>query len=531
MIENIPLPRLLNASGGTERRIHPTQVSINLNITPLSDASMTLPKGENLPTRGYVELFTCMGSAGIYRVRSPQDSYGQDNTTAELEHAIVEVGDFLVLHKYDEMMAASTAMQTVFSHYRGTKWQLGSVSALGNTQIALQVNYDKVLEAMLAILDQKTDCMMAFDFTTTPWTVNIVAKGTTVTAEGRLSRNVNYARVVYDDTELCTVAYYEKPKANQSATADMETEWLYLEADTKNTYGPIEREVKTGSNFTPEEALRIATTYLNEHKNPRVSVEIGAEELSSITGESFDQFTIGKLFRLVLVDYGLLPIEKVITGLTFQDVYESPMNITVHLDQEEDTLVRFIHDMDSKGGSGGGGGSRKKQDDLDKRDYVDWINERNKIGMVVKTHDGEYKVDGGEITLAINDQDESTRVLLLADVIDIHGLVTKLETYSLQVVDFNAADGEFTGELKVTGGPIIGYDYVQGTTGKFTDLNINGDAATWKSYQARFCSLSNAHFYMYASSQGGTDPSGTNSGRLVSNYTDTTIHYLGGAST
>ena len=530
MIENIPLPRLLNASGGTERRIHPTQVSINLNITPLSDASMTLPKGENLPTRGYVELFTCMGSAGIYRVRSPQDSYGQDNTTAELEHAIVEVGDFLVLHKYDEMMAASTAMQTVFSHYRGTKWQLGSVSALGNTQIALQVNYDKVLEAMLAILDQKTDCMMAFDFTTTPWTVNIVAKGTTVTAEGRLSRNVNYARVVYDDTELCTVAYYEKPKANQSATADMETEWLYLEADTKNTYGPIEREVKTGDNFTPEEALRIATTYLNEHKNPRVSVEIGADELSSITGESFDQFTIGKLFRLVLVDYGLLPIEKVITGLTFPDVYGSPRNITVHLDQEEDTLVRFIHDMDSKGGSVGGGGSRKKQDDNKKRTYTEWVNTDNMIGMIVGIEEDGYKIKGGEITLAIN-EDGGTTAKLGADTIDIDGVVSKLETYSLQVVDFNAADGEFTGELKVTGGPIIGYDYVQGTTGKFTGLNINGDGATWQSYQARFCSLSNAHYYMYAASHGGTTPSGTNSGRLVSSYTDTTIHYLGGAST
>ena len=206
MIENIPLPRLLNASGGTERTIHPVSVSINLNITPLSDASMILSPEESLPARGYVELFTCMGSAGVYRVRSPQDAYGMDTTMAELEHAIVEVGDYLVLHKYDEMMAANTAMQTIFSHYRGTKWQLGSVSALGTDQIAVQANYDRVLEAMLALLEQKPNCMMSFDFSTSPWTVNIVAKGTTVAAEGRLSRNVTYAKVIYDDTELCTRA-------------------------------------------------------------------------------------------------------------------------------------------------------------------------------------------------------------------------------------------------------------------------------------------------------------------------------------
>ena len=171
--ENIPLPRLLPSSTYAERRVVPTMVTITQKITPLSFASIQLPPGEKIPARGYMELFTCMGSAGIFRIRSPQESYGDDNATAELEHAVVEVGDYLVKAKYDEMMAASTAMQTVFSYYTsggGTRWQLGSVSVLGSGQIALQVNYDKVLTAMLAILDQKPDCMMAFDFSTSPWT-------------------------------------------------------------------------------------------------------------------------------------------------------------------------------------------------------------------------------------------------------------------------------------------------------------------------------------------------------------------------
>lgn len=409
MIENIPLPRLLNDSGGTERYINPIQVSINLEIIPLSYASMTLPKGESLPARGYVELYTCMGSAGIYRVRSPQDAYGSGVTTAELEHAVVEVGDFLVVDEYDEMMDAVSAMTAVFRHYRGSKWTLGDISALGHDHIALEAKYVRVLEAMLAILEQKPDCMMTFDFSTSPrWTINIVKRATTVAAEGRLARNVNYARVTYDDTELCTRAYYEKeattdeandyyPTFDQSknynknayvkysgklyqlpsghaagvtwanttktAVTDVPTSvWAYVDADTIGTYGLIEREVQTGSNYTAEEALYVAQEYLRTHKHPRISVEISLEELSSITGETLDTFAIGKLCRLALSDYNVT-VEKTISSLSFPNVYGSPRSINATLAEEEDTTINFIHDVDSKGGSGGGGGGGRKQDD------------------------------------------------------------------------------------------------------------------------------------------------------------------------
>lgn len=415
IVKDIPLPLVL----GDNRRVHPTRVSINLAMIPLSDASMSLPQGESLPARGYVELFTCMGSAGVFRVRSPQDAYGVVTTTAELEHAIVEVGDYLVRTKYDEMMPANTAMQTVFSHYRGTKWQLGSVSALGSGQIALQANYDKVLEAMLAILEQKPECIMSFDFNTTPWTVNIVSRDTTVTAEGRLARNVNSAKVIYDDTELCTRAYFEKPVKTDSGdfsdfpTFDVSVNyskndyvvysnklyqlnnghvkgvtwanttktlvddipdrvWDSIDADTIGTYGVVEREVQTSASNTADEAVWTVNEYLKKHKNPRTSVDISAVELSSITGESIDNFSIGKLFRLCLVDYNNLIIDKNVINLYFEDVYKRPQAITVTLADEEDTAVSFLHDLDAKGGAGGGGRGKKQQDDQWKEFLTDF---------------------------------------------------------------------------------------------------------------------------------------------------------------
>lgn len=367
MTDEIRFPKVFDENLNFLGIVNPVKLSLTLSIVPLSYASMQLPRGKTLPARGYVELYTSMGSAGFFRVRSPQESYGEDITTSELEHAIVEVGDYLVLNDYNEMMAATTAMQTVFSHYRGNKWQLGSVAALGTDQIALQADHNRVLEAMIAILDQKPDCMMTFDFGTSPWTVAIAKRGTVVQAEGRLSRNVNSAKVAYDDTELCTRCYYEYPTSVEGQ--EPSSAWAYVDTDTMSRYGLVERTAPVNGAYSQAEARAAAVAYAEKHKNPRVSVSISAEELSSITGEAFDTFTIGKLFRLALLDYNVT-IEQVITGLSWSDVFDAPEDVTVSLEDEEDTTVTFLHDLDAKGGAGGGGGGAKKQEELWKEYYT-----------------------------------------------------------------------------------------------------------------------------------------------------------------
>ena len=88
----IKLPRIV----GSGKRLHPLSMSITENIVPLSNATMTVLKEEVLPVRTYVELFTVNGSAGIYRTRMPQEAHGAENATLQLDHAISEVGDWVV---------------------------------------------------------------------------------------------------------------------------------------------------------------------------------------------------------------------------------------------------------------------------------------------------------------------------------------------------------------------------------------------------------------------------------------------------
>ena len=340
----VTLPRVYNKNLAFKSILHPIRVSLTQNITPLSYASIEARKGESLNSREFVEIFTPYGSAGFYRVTSPGETYGSATTTSQLEHAIAEVGDYVVKEEISTMMAATTAMSKVFGHYNGKRWKLGTVSALGSGQVAVEANHDSVLDAMLAILEQKPDCMMDFNFSTSPWTVNIVKKGTTVEAEGRLSRNLISARISMDDSDLCTRAYYKTFSTNKKG--ETEEKWTSRDADTIGNYGVVEREVSTSSDMTTNEINYAVNTYLNEHKQPKYSVEISAEELSHITSESMDKFRLGKLMRLVIPDYNVI-VEKHINSIAWGDLFNAPEQMTVCMGDEEDTVVSFLHEVES----------------------------------------------------------------------------------------------------------------------------------------------------------------------------------------
>ena len=374
MVAVTKYPRLY-VNGKFSRIVYPVSLSITQNIVPLSTATITLRNGDTLPSRSYLELFTPYGSAGMFRVRSPRDAYGQDTTTAELEHMISEVGDYLVKEEISKMMAANTALTTIFSYYKGGKWKLGDVSKLKSIKVAVDVKYDRVLDAMLGILEQIPARMMTFDFSTTPWTVNFSTKG-------RLSRNVTSATVTLDDSELVTRLWYKTFGKDKKTVT-----WASRDADTLKTYGVVEGTVSTDANMSDAELEATVSTYLEEHKKPRISVSIQALELSQITGEDMDVFRTGRMMRLALPDYNET-VEAVITSMIWQDVYNAPRSLTVNLGDEEDTVVTFLHNLDSKGSGGGGGGKNKKGDEEEWSEYVvEWKKTDEAVVGMVKQQD------------------------------------------------------------------------------------------------------------------------------------------------
>lgn len=532
-----------------------TQEEYTLDATFPFVAGKVIERGQRIsfrdPATNNVEMF---------EVRNVTNIEPEHYQQIIAEHiAVSELSDDHINNQEITDKTPAQALTTVLS---GTLWSVGT-AAVSNVS-SVDIARGSVWQAVCSIM-QNWNCYIVPRVTVntsgsiTGRYLDIVnAAGTFRGVRLSIDKNMTDSSVVYDDSEVYTALYgyggnVDKPQTTGDDTTEeltfADVVWTatsshpakpagqtYLEDPAKTAlYG---RNGRARFGYYQNSDIDNAETLLEKTWE---SLQQASKPKISITGTASDLYRLGykdqpiRLHDLVIVD---IPETGESFYLQIIKNYVDLLDPTQTRPEIGDYIPNIIYinrATDKKAGGSGGGG---RSPDSETNQYYTFSGlEKNTdkygsmIGMVVGTKNGDKYVKGGEITIAINAQDASTRILLNADVIDVDGLVQKLETMSLQVVNFNAADGEFTGELKVTGGPFICYDYVQGTTGKFTDLNINGEGASWKSYQARNCSLSNSHHYLYSASQGSTTPTGTNSGRLVSSYTDTTIHYLGKAST
>lgn len=346
----VRLPRLLDSNLREAGRLHPVDGGLNLNMVPLSTASLDVLTKDTVPGGSWIEMYSPYGTAGIFRVTSVSSGYGSEISTLELEHAISEVGDSVVNAEISQEMGLNSAISTLWGYYKGSKWKLGSNSF--SDRVLVDVMYDNLLQAILGVLDQTTGYMMAFDFSTSPWTLNIVRKGTAVAAEGRLSRNVQEATVTVDRTEQCTRVYMDYDSDEGSGGT------LSVDADNISQYEVIESH-QTGSGYTYDQAYAVAKDYVEKHKNPAITVSITGLDFAKVTGESLDVLEVGKLYRLAIPKYRVV-VEENITSLNWSHLYTDPTSVEVVLGPEQDKVVSYMHTT-TESISRGGKGTVKKQ--------------------------------------------------------------------------------------------------------------------------------------------------------------------------
>lgn len=348
-MSKVRLPRLLDSSLREVRRLNPVDGGLDLTAVPLSTASLEELTTDAPAEGSLVEMYSPSGSAGIYRVVSVAHQYGTELSTVEMEHGIAEVGNYLVNSEINEAATLRAAIQKLWTYYRGSLWQLGYIACTDT--VLTDVLYDNLLQAILDLMDQTSGYMLAYDFTTSPWTVSVVAKDNSVTAEGRLSRNVQDAAVTIDRTNLCTRVYVDWDTDDGSGTISMD-------ADTIGTYGVIEKHL-AGTGYTQSQAQIVAAAYLRKHKVPEVKANITGVDLAHATGESLDRLEIGKLYRLAVPKYEAV-IEENITGLSWNHLYTDPDSVEITLGEEEDRVVSFLRQT-TESVSKSGKGTVKKQ--------------------------------------------------------------------------------------------------------------------------------------------------------------------------
>ena len=385
IIYEVPLPKLLDASGNEARRLNVIDATVNLNIMPLSTATMTLPDWESVPMRSWVEMFTSQGSAGIFRVRSPGRSIGEGDNSYQLDHGIVEVGDYIIKGEADYDGAANTVLADIWTHYNGSKWQLGTVAATDN--VTYKTDYGNILSALLDIVGQLPGYMLAFDFTTSPWTVSVAARPQTVSGEARIKRNIVSCKISEDDSNLCTKLHCYSNSATLIQTMD---------ADTQSAYGVVEQVAGQGEKETEQVFLANCTKYLNQHKNPLIAVSIDLRDLHGITGEDLDSFTLGSLYRVALPDHSLT-YEQTVCTLNWPSVYGDPAAVTITLGNEE-LAVNGVY-----GGSGGAGSaaSTAKSKKSSKDSHDDHIARMEVAGIL---HEAGLEWDANHVLMFASDK-------------------------------------------------------------------------------------------------------------------------------
>lgn len=357
---NVVSPIILDSSGNVLRRIDLVDVSLDLQLQPLSSAEIELKPGDTIPERSWIAVYTEHGLAGIFRSRPQRDRYGERSSRVSLVHGACELNDYLTTKGGDqEQDPANIAIAYIMQFYLGTHWRLGTVSA--TSSVVYQLNGSGVLDAITEIMEQLPGYMLVFDQSVTPWTLNVLPRPEAVSAEGRLSRNISSVEISRDDTSLCNRVYYGEND-------------LFVEdaAAIQRHGGVIEYRINE-SGLTNVQLATIAQAYLDNHKESKLSVSISAIDFYNATGEPLDRIALGSKYRLAIPDAETEEnrvIEAIICSIHYDSVFSNNPQIT--LASDPDTIITFLKKQRRSGGSA----RQIAKEEADKQ-YQHWVTEND----------------------------------------------------------------------------------------------------------------------------------------------------------
>ena len=324
----VRLPRLLDSGMKELARLNPVSLSIEENLSPLSTAEMVLPEGECAAETGqFVELYTSHGSAGIFRVQQAEQDYG-GRVTLALEHGLTTLGDGIMPGESEQSGTTRQLLAALLACQPQAMWHLGTVAVPDSRTLTWKCDNSNLLEGLCSLMDELPGYRLTFDQSVFPWVMNVEAMSDADGCECRLSRNLSSLRVEEDRSELCTRLHVNGLSSP-------------LDADTMGAYGVITRYMDADPDIGSDELEKQGRAYLEAHKTPAVSVTMDAVDWYEATGEPFDRFTLGRVCRVCLPDYGKVIRQRVI-AISWPDVYGQPDQVTVTLASESTTAVSVM---------------------------------------------------------------------------------------------------------------------------------------------------------------------------------------------
>ena len=330
------MPRLLDGNMAEKARLRPSQLSLELNLNPLSTAEMRLPEGEEeVMVRDFVELFAPSGSVGTYRVSEVQTIRGVGGMqTVFLEHALTTLADSLAMGVQGMTGSVAEVISTLLdAQESGLKhWVLGDCDVPVDYEMIYEYTDDNLLKALMSVIELlPEEYVLEFNTRVYPFVLHIREVEEEAFCEARLSRNMASVKQHIDVQELCTrVIPYGAGEGQDRIELTGLTGEKYMDADTVRLWGVVARTFVNEDIYDAITLQDVAERYLEKHKNPQHSIELDAFDLYAATGEELDRFRLGRMCRVALPTYGTAINDRVIAK-SYPDVYNRPDKVTVTL--------------------------------------------------------------------------------------------------------------------------------------------------------------------------------------------------------
>lgn len=347
----VRLPRLLGAGFAEQTRPEPSEFSLTLPLRDVPSASMTLPTGSaDILTHQWMELFTARGSAGLFRVTDIEHNTGGE-TSLTLRHGIDTLSDDVwPVAQTDYSGTVAGFLGELLSKQTLTRWQLGTCEDAG-TYKKSGINYTRLSDLFSELINARNDYYPEYDFTTSPWTLNWRALPWSVSAEFRLSRNVESATVSRSDADMCNKLYLAVNTwgTENDVTVNTVTHRTFDDLPSQAQYGIIARfeDVDTEGVASID---AWASAYLAKRKEPQVQITIDGLELAALTGDTWDEFDRGRMVRAILTDMGETVNERV-ECVSYPDVLGEPERVEVELANRLDTFTKSVSKIASTASS------------------------------------------------------------------------------------------------------------------------------------------------------------------------------------
>ena len=256
-----------------------------------------------------------------------------------------------VLFRYHQRENRTTRdnLEYVLARQSTKHWRLGDCDFTRYFHYKWE-NENGLLGALFSIAEPfDVPYVWTWDTQSYPWTLNLEIPSEAPTAEIRFGKNLAEIERKVDPSNIVNRLYAlgAGEGVNQLDITRVNNGRAYIENTASIAQYGLGQYVWVDRRFEDEASLlSSAQAFLDEWSLPRVSYNVKAVDLSSLTGLSIDEFTVGKVVRVVDPEIGTFTAR--IVSEKKADIYGAPGDIDIGLANTKDNVGTTLADVERR---------------------------------------------------------------------------------------------------------------------------------------------------------------------------------------